>query len=491
MPRSQGVNPNPNNTEREIGLYSNSLTYRGVSTGRGGGTPQNVTTTKDYRLFANYQNGSAELKVGPSGLERTVATRSANGRWQVTQDAGSTDAERKALQNSLNAGQFGKKLNNELKEVAIRDLGNDQYSRRFNPSIAQTSEQESTSGGGADGAGGNSGGSSLRDNEGNIKNSISNKIEARTKYASSDELRYPIAYSGNDFMQIEMLRYVPEKNLSLGQSPDATGDDAKSLALGNLRRPSERQEKEASIATITLPIPSNLIDTNLVNWKNDDLDAIKGYFAGSATRVMGSGSDIGNQLGREVRGLGNIASKQGDALKSIITAGIVRQLLDVPTILTRSTGAVLNQNTELLFDGPGLRSFSFSFKMTPRDQRESIAVKKIIRTLKQGMAVKRAVDGLFLSTPNIFRITFYYSTQDGNPKKHPFLPTLKLCALQNMSVNYMPDGSYMTYGDGSMVAYDMTLNFGEIEPIFDTDYDELDGVDSKGNPTNPDSVIGY
>lgn len=491
MPRSQGVDPNPNNTEREIGLYNHSLTYKG-SGGRGGSTRQ-VTTSRDYRLLTNYQNGSSKLEIGPKGLSTTVATKEANGRWQVTQAAGGTAAERKALQDSLNAGQFGKKLNTELEAVAKGDLGTDQYNRKYNPSTAQTSEEESTSGGGANGAGGNSGGSSLRDNDGNIKSAISNKIEARTKYASSDELRYPIAYAGNDYMQIEMLRYVPEKNLSLGGSPDATGADAESFALGNLRRPSERQEKEASIATITLPIPSNLMDSNLVNWKNDDLNAITGYFAGGATRLMGSGSDIGNQLGREVRGLGNIASKQGDALKSIITAEIVKQLVGTETLLTRSTGAVLNENTELLFGGPGLRSFLFSFKMTPRDQRESIAVKKIIRTLKQGMAVKRAVDGLFLSTPNIFRITFYYvpPNPEESPKKHPFLPTLKLCALQNMSVNYMPDGSYMTYGDGSMVAYDMTLNFGEIEPIFDTDYDELDGVDSKGNPTNPDSVIGY
>lgn len=221
---------------------------------------------------------------------------------------------------------------------------------------------------------------------------------------------------------------------------------------------------------------------------------------------MGSGLNVGNQLQSEVRAAGNIAEKQGDALKTIITSSIVGQLIGGggnPT-LTRSTGAVINPNSELLFSGPQLRNFAFSFKMTPRSEDEASNVRKIIRTLKQGMSVKRGVNSLFLASPNIFRITFYYvkpkiDEATGNvigdeAKKHPYLPTLKLCALQNMSVNYMPDGSYMTYGDGSMVGYDMTLSFGEIEPIFDEDYDKLDeeyGKDNNGNPTNSDAVIGY
>lgn len=46
------------------------------------------------------------------------------------------------------------------------------------------------------------------------------------------------------------------------------------------------------------------------------------------------------------------------------------------------------------------------------------------------------------------------------------------------------NGSYMTYGDGSMVGYEMTLNFQEIEPIFDEDYDKLD-------EQGPDTTIGF
>jgi hypothetical protein len=492
MPRSQGVDTNPNNTARVIGLYSNSLTYQGFSAGRGGGTPPNVTTTKDYRLFANYQNGSSTLKVGPSGLDTTVATKSANGRWQVTQAAGGTDAERKALQDSLNAGQFGKKLNTELETVARRDLGNDQYDRKFNPSTARVSEEGSTPGGGANGAGGNSGGSSFSATPQEQKqyiDRISQGVESRTKYEKN--LIYPEKYDGNDYLTIEMIRYIPNKNLGLG---GITGDENSGSVLNSglkLQTFGERanDSKESPIATFTLPIPSNLTDANPVNWTEDPLDPLKAYGAGAIGRFLG-GENIFKSAESEGRRAAAALKANADAAKTVLNASIINQILGANT-LTRSTGAVVNQNTELLFKGVALRSFVFSFKMTPRSKKEADIVRKIIRGLKQGMSVKRTVDGIFLASPNVFKLQFWYvppkpdngTIKGGTPKEHPFLPKLKPCALTNISVNYMPDGSYMTYGDGSMVSYDMTLAFSEIDPIFDDDYEKLD--------KNNDEVIGY
>ena len=40
---------------------------------------------------------------------------------------------------------------------------------------------------------------------------------------------------------------------------------------------------------------------------------------------------------------------------------------------------------ELLFNGVQLRSFSFSFDFAPRDENESIVIKKIIRAFKKSL----------------------------------------------------------------------------------------------------------
>ena len=125
---------------------------------------------------------------------------------------------------------------------------------------------------------------------------------------------------------------------------------------------------------------------------------------------------------------------------------------------------------ELLFRWPQLRTFSLTWKMSPRDYEESQMIKNIIRMFKQSMAVKRSKSQLFLKSPNTYKLE--YLTAGG--RDHSFLPKIKECALTGCNINYTPDGNYQTYEDSSMVAYEMTLNFNELEPIYHDDYYKLD-----------------
>ena len=45
-------------------------------------------------------------------------------------------------------------------------------------------------------------------------------------------------------------------------------------------------------------------------------------------------------------------------------------------------------------------------------------------------------------------------------------------------MNYMPENTYMTYDDTSMVSYNMRLQFKELEPVFNDDYDKEDQSDT-------------
>ena len=135
--------------------------------------------------------------------------------------------------------------------------------------------------------------------------------------------------------------------------------------------------------------------------------------------------------------------------------------------LGRAQGAMINPNEELLFNGPTMRNRSYGWRLTPRNREESRAVMNIIRFFKQGMAAQVSSNGgLFLKTPNVFHVQFFA----GNGKEHPFIGKLKKAALVSMTVNYVPDGTYMTLPDNSMTAYDLGLNFGELEAIFEDDY---------------------
>ena len=149
--------------------------------------------------------------------------------------------------------------------------------------------------------------------------------------------------------------------------------------------------------------------------------------------------------------------------------------VDNDELLARTQGNIVNNNLELLFKGPTLRPFTFQFNLSPRDSGEARQVQKIIRAFKQSSSVQKTTGGIFLAAPNTYKLEFISGKTN---KTHAFLPRIKECALLGVNMNYMPENSYMTYDDTSMVAYNMQLAFQELEPIFNDDYDNNDTEDS-------------
>ena len=92
---------------------------------------------------------------------------------------------------------------------------------------------------------------------------------------------------------------------------------------------------------------------------------------------------------------------------------------------------------------------------------------------------------VFLKAPNIFTIRYQTFNTNGEEILHPSLNIIKECALLTCDVQYTPDGTYMTYEDPyrTLTSYQLTLSFGELDPIYDSDYTQLD--------KDRDQVIGY
>ena len=88
------------------------------------------------------------------------------------------------------------------------------------------------------------------------------------------------------------------------------------------------------------------------------------------------------------------------------------------------------------------------------------------------MAVRQSPGSLFLGVPSVYDIKYIYKSGDD----HPFLNKIKPCALTGFNVNYTPDGSYMTYQDGSMTSYAVDMQFDELEPIYNEDIDDVDSA---------------
>ena len=225
--------------------------------------------------------------------------------------------------------------------------------------------------------------------------------------------------------------------------------------------------KETIRGSAILPIPNGVTDQNSVKFGNGTLNPLQVAGAQLALNTLltgiGQGGEILSAQAKAVLGNESTSAAVATLLTSLSVGTNPNQLL------ARTQGAVFNNNLSLLFEGPTLRPFNFNFNVSPRDQKESIEVQKIIRMFKQSSAVQRTTNGLYLGTPHVFRLEFL---SGGQP--HKFLPRIKECALLTFSTNYMPNNTYMTYENSSMVAYNLQFQFKELDPIFNDDYDEID-----------------
>ena len=308
--------------------------------------------------------------------------------------------------------------------------------------------------------------------------------------------RYPLkAFTDKtDYLQIGVVEYTPigkdERIEILETSKNEKGEEVidpkkkkpiqiKSLTSNSGARRNTKRVKE----TILLPIPASIQDGLTVSYGESSLNSIVGAAAAGVMGVMEEGAN-GKTVGEIATNVGNAA---GNALNSIIASGgnlenikgfatrslasralkIFNANITPNQILARQEGRILNPNMELLFNGPTLRSFRFSFKMTSRNREESIQIRNIIRCFKKNMVPKVSTDrDLFLSTPNVFELTYRQGSRE-----HSFLNKFKQCFLEDISVNYTGEGSYSTYGDGTPVSMIMDLTFKEIQPIYSSDYE--------------------
>ena len=274
-------------------------------------------------------------------------------------------------------------------------------------------------------------------------------------------LRYPrqsLDSYGYDYIEITAYDYVP--------SGIETGKSLKQGFKGSNRRFTRKYE------TIQLPMQPQLSESTAVSWGGDTLNAAQAAGARAAFESINSFMEDGGGFRGAINALGDglndmIGLAKDDRTKQAISAYFAGQAVGA-NVLGRATGQVINPNLELLFTGPNLRSFNFNFTLTPRDAEEAGIVRRMVRAMKRNMTPQRSSEALFLKSPRIFELEYIFG--DTN-REHPFMNKFKPCACTSFAVNYTPDGSYMTYrGEPSMTSYQLSMSFGEIEPIYSDEY---------------------
>jgi hypothetical protein len=310
-------------------------------------------------------------------------------------------------------------------------------------------------------------------------------------------LRYPYAAltDSTDYLQINLIEKTVSsftKDTTLQSLKDTLINRGKFAndVLNNsvqIDKPTNKNNNGLSRNYVTssgiilLPMPSSINDTNQVGYSEDKLDAITATLAGQIGDLMqvtlfdAKGNLNTTEISQKIGTFFKDVAGNAPLIKNLILTNLAGQAaslagtgnLSLDQAIARSSGQIINPNMELLFNGPTIRNFRFSFKMTPRNQPEAEQIRLIIKSLKKHMSPRDNTtnDNIFLAAPNIFELRYKKGNQN-----NPYLNRFKRCVLENMSVNYTGENVYATYEDGAPVSTIMDLTFKELEPIYASDY---------------------
>jgi len=321
---------------------------------------------------------------------------------------------------------------------------------------------------------------------------------SRAKEQGKEVYAYPFDLSPDqDHLKIIKYNYVrPNINQS---KPNTSGDPTSNTAGDNVKGSKYG-------GAVLLPMPK-VVDVNGAEWGKNELTAfgLGGLQVGSklaellvgpvgntreerkardeAIKKMQEDNQVETKLGKRASNLADALRDAGATAVTSGAAGLAGAALGTQispdTVLARTGGQVLNPNAEMLFGGPVIRDFSFSFKMIARSEKEGETIRKIIKFFKKGMAPKfRNV--VLIKSPDIFTLDYRNGAGTLNTV-NKFNPGG--LALTTLNVDYAPSGYWSAYRDSQPVAVKMDMTFTELRPIYEqdqTDDDSNSGLDSVG-----------
>ena len=335
----------------------------------------------------------------------------------------------------------------------------------------------------------------------------------------SSSLRYPtnLFEGSTDYVKFQFYKYKGPFGANSGDTgkQEEIGGKKVSNDFAKYSQAGAMYEPYQGAGNIMMYMPEDVNAEYGAQWNGKDFSNI------GAEVLRGAGGALAGDVGNTANAIGQLIKNAAGALPTAGAEAIANGInatgvgnVSTNDVLGSSLGVVLNPNTELLFSGFQMRSFSLKFRMAPRNKTEAENMRSIIGTFKKvalptfgnppgGMldlvshfrggkkkdkvedepadaepaaekkenATQAQQDKLsgsnanYIGVPGLCQVKFMHKAS-----LHPYLPQYKICAITNVSVNYTPDGVYATYTEaGAPVAVDLTIGFAETKLIYSND----------------------
>ena len=204
------------------------------------------------------------------------------------------------------------------------------------------------------------------------------------------------------------------------------------------------------MGSIMLYAPHTRQENLKYNWAQESTGLTGGFLKGAPQGDIFNTDD--NTFIQSIKDRGDVALIQVGAL--LAEAGTGNQTL--VELVGKNNGVAINPHLEMFFRSVDFRSFSFDFKLAPRNAPEARQIREIINLFKYASTPGyfKGEAGLYLAYPNVFDISFFNEAQTHK---------IARSALTGISVNHSAAGVNTTFYDDYPAETSLNLTFTELE----------------------------
>lgn len=238
-------------------------------------------------------------------------------------------------------------------------------------------------------------------------------------------------------------------------------------------------------AVITLPLPSQISEAlNIQHDTSSKLGVITNFLRAAdlatnetsgdllansdAMKLLGAkgASVIGSELVKVATSKISKSAGAGAGLVGKIGQAIEKGVGNISELAPNVIGAMFNPHLTALFSGVNLRSFSYSWQFSPRNEDESLKLRNIIRRIQRASLPTTSPGQITLTYPEEVQIDFL----GANMGFHLF--GTKRTVIENVNVDYTPEGHPMFYKTGAPVSLGFSIQLKEVAIRTAEDFDD-------------------
>jgi len=286
---------------------------------------------------------------------------------------------------------------------------------------------------------------------------------------------------GQNSLSLQQQQIIGEAEISKESKNGNYDVNGKSWSPGRPEKVIERKSHQGTASTafgkprtkrttdsIVMYMPTTLTTNYAAGWKENELGGSVMEAGQRAQDFMNRADAVGGSEAAKqaVPGVAGQLKRTMEVALSKVASEIVGG--DALGAYDKISNRAMNNFLEATFTGVSFRKFSYSWKFSPKNIEEVRTAENIIRTFKFHMLPELPDDqnfGRYYVVPSEFDI-FYMFRGDENT----WMNKIQTCVLQNMDVNYAPNG-YSTFrpvegrNGAPPTEIDMKLDFMETKVI--------------------------